>query len=747
MCDGTISNLVLRGQNTININWNDSNVISLNEYKNWYAKPTTLVTTLTPISSVGPIKPSRNYEIVEDYRYTTPGIKNLDFSKEGGIYKLRIIIEQNGEYIKYVDKWLIPSEIFNEWFGSVDNYENIAGTTWVNKYIDSISVNQLEFNDFAVDFTENVKTDTSNAPWLYYKWGKSILGYRAVTKEAILPVVATSSLSIRDKFKLEEDGSYNNFNVSFTQLLDLIVALKYPNLVEFIWNDAKETFETKYKASSTSIIEDTLLLQVKYSELNPRESTDFVFNLDYLSGNLWNPIIDTDIQIKQNSTNVISLDGTNDTLTVSLDSLKDDYSVDVTVNTHSLRNELSSFCPFLDSLSKRYFLQIESNGSVGSGNMSWGMENAWGINQWDANFQTNKNIVSRTNKPTSSSFVSENNTFYTDLSRNIYNRNIGFLFGIRTILLVTNSGTGKIGTDWGIYNIDGSLIGKAWESVTVTKTGISPVSSTGEFNKTNYYIIIPVYKSDDNYNNCTVLSMTEEQLYTLCRIKIVSLGSLSDHWYIQDLSNISWITDRTVSANKYSAETKVTIIRVDDYDWKINTSDDMLFNIDYLSTNNATQNGQVNLLLDLDFSKNKNYSNKIERVDEWLKKIIDEYKIIIKKDYSKPFRIEVCDVDDTVAASYFDNNKKLKIFSETSSTNYREITMEQIVRNSSSSNDIVAWFENNFKPINSSGEWIPGNYGYKVATPSSQMGFIFDNNKGGINQSFTYYEELQWTLN
>lgn len=747
MCDGTISNLVLRGQNTININWNDSNVISLNEYKNWYAKPTNLYGTITPISSVGPVKPTRNYEIVEDYRYTTPGTKNLNFSKEGGIYKLRIIIEQNGEYQKHVDKWLIPSEVFNEWFGSIDNYENISGSTWVNKYIDSISVNQLEFNDFAIDFTESVETDTSNAPWLYYKWSKSILGYKAVTKEAILPVVATSNLSISDKYKLEEGGSYNNFNVSFIQLLDLIIALKYPKLVEFVWNDAKETFETKYKASSTSIIEDTLLLQVRYSDLNPRENTDFVFNLNYLSGNLWNPIIDTDIQIKQNSTNVISLDGTNDTLTVSLDSLKDDYSIDVTVNTHSLRNELSSFCPFLDSLSKRYFLSIESDASVTSGNMESSMKNAWAISQWDANFQTINNIVSRTNTPKSSSFVSETNTFYTDLSRNIYNRSIGFLFGIRTGLTVTNAGSGEIGIDWGVYNVDGSLIGNAWKSVTVTKTGISPVSNKGNFNKTDYYIIIPVYKSDQMCDTCTVLSMTDEQFYTLCRIKIVQLGPRSDHWYIQDLSDISWTTDRTVSANKYSAETKVTIIRVDDYDWKVNTSDDMLFNVDYLSTNNTTQNGQVNLLLDLDFSKNKNYSNKIECVDEWLKKIIDEYNIIISKDYSNPFRIEVCDADDTVAASYFDNNKRLKIFSETTSTNYREITMEQIVQNSSTSNDVVAWFENNFKPINSSGEWIKGNYGYKVDTPSSQMGFIFDNNKGGIKQSFTYFETLQWTLN
>lgn len=746
MCDGVIPTLIPKGQNTININWNDSNVISLNEYKNWYAKATNSYATINPIASVGPINPVRKYTIVEDYRYTTPGTKDLNFSKEGGLYKFRIILEQNGNYIKHVDKLLIPSELFNEWFGSVDNYENISGTTWVNKYIDSISVNQLEFNDFSLDFTKQIETDSSNAPWLYYKWNKRFSTYKAVTKNTILPLVKNSSLSINEKFTIDEETeTYDKFNVSFKQLLDLIVALRYPSLIDFTWDESNNTFKSKYKASSSSIIEDTLLLQVRYSDLNPNQNTDFVFDLKYLSGNLWNPIIETDIQIKQNSANVISLTGTNDNLDVSLNDLNDNYSVNFGVDTIKLRNKLSSFFPFLDSLNKRYFFGLESTGTFLTGTREPKLTSWWRIKQWNTNFKTSSTLVEKklTISGSKSNFISSD-SFYTNISQQILSRSVGFLYGITSTITVGSGGTKTVGIDLRPYTESGSNFeGELWQTVTTDDGHARTI------NKTNC-IVIPIA-----YDQCVLLSLTEEQLYALCRIKITDLGPLNDHWYIEELNNLTWTENKNIQANKYSAETKLTIIRVDDYDWKINTSDDMLLNIDYLSTNNTVQNGQVNLLLNLNFNANIDYTNKTERFNEWERDVNNAYSDITQdtENNSKLFKIEVCeDVDDPDAKQYFDKNGILKIFDEDVSTNYREITFNQIINYPYSPTHtpsfILTWFENKFKPINSvDNRWIKGNYIYNLPSPSNQMGYKFDNNKGGAIQSFTYYEELQWTSN
>ena len=142
MCEGNISNLVLYGQNTLNIDWTSSNEYVLSDYQNTYTNP----------------EYNENDENSKKHITTDKIEKEISFEKEGGVYLLRIILEQNHEFISDTVLPLVPSEVFNEWFGEKDNYldENngITGSDWVNKYWDLISVNILNPN-FNVSFANS----------------------------------------------------------------------------------------------------------------------------------------------------------------------------------------------------------------------------------------------------------------------------------------------------------------------------------------------------------------------------------------------------------------------------------------------------------------------------------------------------------------------------------------------------------------------------------------------------------------
>ena len=146
MCEGDISNLVLYGQNTLNIDWTSSNEYVLSDYQNTYTNP----------------EYDENDENSKKHITTESVNKEISFEKEGGVYLLRIVLEQNHEQIADKVLPLIPSEVFNEWFGEKDNYldENngVTGSDWINKYWDLISVNVLNPN-FNVSFdSENLES-------------------------------------------------------------------------------------------------------------------------------------------------------------------------------------------------------------------------------------------------------------------------------------------------------------------------------------------------------------------------------------------------------------------------------------------------------------------------------------------------------------------------------------------------------------------------------------------------------------
>ena len=177
MCEGNISNLVLYGQNTLNIDWSASDKYVLNNFQNTYTNP----------------EYDETAENSEDYIITESINKEILFEKEGGIYLLRIVLEQNHEQIADKVLPLIPSEVFNEWFGEKDNYldetNGITGSDWVNKYWDLISVSVLNPNfniSFDSEDPESIKIflqhNQKNIKWDFLKddddtllWNKDLI--------------------------------------------------------------------------------------------------------------------------------------------------------------------------------------------------------------------------------------------------------------------------------------------------------------------------------------------------------------------------------------------------------------------------------------------------------------------------------------------------------------------------------------------------------------------------------------------
>lgn len=114
-----IPNLVLYGQNTINIDFNDNN---------W------------------------------------------DFSKEGGVYILCIKLYQNSSDLYNKKMILVPSQVFNDWFGSLDSYENLTTPQWVGKWLDNFKIANFNINSLNMQLKDQCCSSILIEDILSYKW-------------------------------------------------------------------------------------------------------------------------------------------------------------------------------------------------------------------------------------------------------------------------------------------------------------------------------------------------------------------------------------------------------------------------------------------------------------------------------------------------------------------------------------------------------------------------------------------------
>ena len=188
-CFDTISNLVLYGQNTINIDWDE------------------------------------------------------EFQKDNSIYILKITLEQNNQKLHESSLLLIPSVIFNEWFGELDNYlDSITAPMWIQKYVDYINITSVNLNEFIIE-ENNSKINN----WLEYKWS--------------------------------DESTFSSV----------------PNnlIIDDIQNWIKELFDEKYNNGSdyynSSIRNSTYLqLKINYNKLLSSAKINGEIKVNSLKGNLWN---------------------------------------------------------------------------------------------------------------------------------------------------------------------------------------------------------------------------------------------------------------------------------------------------------------------------------------------------------------------------------------------------------------------------------------------------------------------------
>lgn len=265
MCKGTLPNLVLYGQNTININWDSSNEYKLTGYQNWYTNP-------DHTEEDG----NKNW-FVEDTSYVgyENQTKTIDFSKEGGIYIFRVILEQGNQKLAESKQVLIPSEVFNEWFGSIDNYNDIYENQWVEKYKEYITCSSISIL--------NIITKFNNSP----------------------------------DFITYNDKSINK-NTDFLTLF-------------------KTFTDTEFSHISKKPISQKDTLKINYSKEIKIDTIDVISNFNSLKGNLWNVQLDNILSLLQNSANVLELK-TQDFKTFNINSLQDSkYTINYIGNTHLIQ--------------------------------------------------------------------------------------------------------------------------------------------------------------------------------------------------------------------------------------------------------------------------------------------------------------------------------------------------------------------------------------------------------------------------
>ena len=242
LCSGDIPSLVLYGQNTLNIDWSTSDKIELSGYENWYKDIDT-----------------------NDYVLSTPeSSKTLAFEEEGGVYILRIVLKQadSESDLRSSEQILIPSKVFNNYFGTYDNYLNsITSSMWLGNWMGYISQNIL-INRISLDFTRDIEI-TKDTVWNGFY---------------ILP------------------GKNNKFAPSWVENKE--TGKKSIDWEQTIVDNIK-TFKTTGDGYEWESTPTPFTYNIKLNELSPKINTyDGNTSINKLEGNLWNGIITSKLTLK-----------------------------------------------------------------------------------------------------------------------------------------------------------------------------------------------------------------------------------------------------------------------------------------------------------------------------------------------------------------------------------------------------------------------------------------------------------------
>lgn len=653
MLSGDIPNIVLYGQNTINIGWENSNVIKFTDYKNWYSqdqKYETLTPSIPNISIGGSIGTLPVGGIIgggnSNVSTTLPGIslkpleqemildenntsKTIRFEKEGGLYVFRVIIEQDGKSIAKQDSLLIPSEVFNEFFGSVDNYNNITGDTWINKYVDLISYDGINLQNLSIELNPN-----EDDKFLEYKWASdndwSLLDTKTIRDT--IKIWRSEDYSLRDfvDAKLESGKE-----LTTNQCLGFLYWAKDRNFLTYTINESSSkeeeqlVFGWKEYTKSTNI--ENLQIRYNYNLIKDKTIT---WNSNQtlakvLHGNLWNPVIETTANLKS---------GTTDTgLQITDDGYKSKFNFESLATVQNLNIDQEkwdgyikkSTYPFLDNIIKGY---------------TFGME--YSINPWTTktNYETQYKTFLYQLKTASESYAdhlenaqasSEDDNWhsmgnsdiqmtFSDFMGNRAEFILGciFFFYYRANTSRTQAHQGESGIGCGT---DGDHTDTFLNYILRDHPdGNNAVHITRRINN---LLFVRYFTGNKTY--VVALDIPWEKICNLCRIRLDVNDQKATFYYPlfldwQDVFSLAL----NYNINTCQVTTNILHLRIDDYIWKTTTSNNNLLKLNsIISTKQRNSLRIPSYLLTVDLNKNI-FINVGTIISDWIKSNQDDYKKI-----------------------------------------------------------------------------------------------------------------------
>ena len=662
-------------------------------------------------------------------------------------------MEQDGQEFAWFTKKLIPSEVFNDWFGSVDNFETITGTSWINQYIEKLKINNLNINKLDFNFANEVQTEDR---LIQYHWSNSNT-WNILNREEVIKLVKDSNLSIKDNV-----DTINNW--TYDVLLVTIIALEYPDLVQFKIEQGQLIYNwiTSISPQTTK----NLYLRFDYMALQPIVDSNVVFNVDYLNGNLWNPIIDTTVKLKQNNDTVLTLSGTETELEVNAEGLYEDYIITPTLNTEYLPT-VTTFFPFYEALKNRAYLEIwtylPSSPSDGdfhgfhlqSRNKFWG-DLAWQISK----VRPDLDSIGANNKHVASSSIQWDSK--ESGGKGIYNA-MGWTWGKNTSSFQSTIGTktNSLGILHGIlYKLSMRVnqagaefgialgAGPAGENGTLDSNSIlndHSITNAGQF-ASQYsflnYITLPAIGNPAGSNNyCITLKIDNSTLFALSRVKINESNDSQRNYFLQwDFSQLNLPLQYNIGINKYHSVADIYMLRNDDKIWSIQENEELLLDIDFINTQ-ITQNGSITpTTIDLDLEVNDFYRTSINQIIS-INNLYDWQSIL--QNAESPEIITICtSADDPDIPNGF--------FIEAEGSNastWTKYTMDQIINQTGSwtPDTIKTFFESHFSSEPNL-KWKPGVLYYNNNTESwdKELKIQLQLGKGDdlSSQSYTYYGDI-----
>lgn len=532
MCQGTISNLVLYGQNTLNIDWNNSNKAKLLNYHNWYTNP--------DWDSTQPVDEETNPYYKEDTGYVgyqmegteenRSNSKTIDFSKEGGIYIFRVILEQNGSTLNTTDKILIPSEVFNEWFGSIDNYDNIYLNQWVEKIINLSTISQ--FNLFSYNY--NINTQSTDA----------IYGY-----------------------KINNQINKNNID-SREDILNL-----------FPINGTDETTNHLFSQSQNGIVK----IIIDYNKLI--QSLSFIYNKTQalLQGNLINPKYVNFLTLKQNNSEIFIgeeevIDSSNMNLkNIQILNLSDiNLQIQSSTTTHQQLTKVYPFKNLGYGKSNQLVILIyhhyhgDRDGVSGQ------------FYYWKNDSETGA-IGGGASAKNQGRILFDGSTLCSDPIGKMDDYNVGYA-QLAAKNFANNCGSSSVNANKGVGEL-ARVTSTDWR--TAAFSGLPPIAwgnggttfDEGRESQDKFLLFRAYNKNSSGYHDATVaINLNSfDQKQTFCdlleKIYIQEIGENTITYYVPTIltTSVNLLNELNISINKVNIQTLIKLLTVDDHIYLFNT--------------------------------------------------------------------------------------------------------------------------------------------------------------------------------